>query len=95
MKSIGTILKELLNDKGIAQKELSKKTEISETTISLVLNCIVNPSEHTLNMICSILKIPIPVVYFLSLDEQDIPDEKREIFITIVKPIMKEIFKIK
>jgi transcriptional regulator with XRE-family HTH domain len=75
-KAIATIRKK----KGLTQKQFSEICEISPTSLSQIELGNKRPHPNNLGKICSALEIPEAFLYFLSFEEQDIPDTKKDIF---------------
>ncbi len=57
MKEIGIRLRNLLNQKGLTPYSFSKKTGISQSTISRILNNNSKPNESNMEVICSFFNI--------------------------------------
>lgn len=87
--SIGRVIKSILKQKGISQKELSVKIGKSSTAVSQILNGVYHPNPETLGKISEVLEIPIPVLNFLSISEDDIPENKKELY-KQMHPIMEK-----
>lgn len=78
--NIGKVIKELRINKGIKQKELSKSSNISVTYLSQIENNKKEPKLSTLETICGFLEMPMPMLFFMALEEDDIPAHKKESF---------------
>jgi transcriptional regulator with XRE-family HTH domain len=92
---LGTAIKELRIKAGLKQFELAKLCNITPTYLSQIESNLKEPNMSTLKGICSKINTPLPILFFLSLDESDISDEKREAFKLIdqpVKSLIKEFF---
>ncbi len=87
---IGKTIKLLRKEKGWIQEEFSKKIEISVTSLSLIESGTTRPNKTTLLRICEVLEIPEPFLFLLSISEDDVPPEKREIY-KILAPTLKNI----
>lgn len=74
---IGTTIRELRRNKNMAQVELAKRTGLSQTSISLIESNEVRPHQSTIKKICKVLQCSEPVLYLLSITEQDVPKQKR------------------
>lgn len=61
--NIGPHIKKYLNEKGITQAFLSRKTGISEDVISRILNGNRNMSAEEYFLICEALNAPLNVFY--------------------------------
>jgi len=76
----GKAITHLRKQNGIQQKDFAKKIAISQTYLSLIENDKKFPTYSTLVKISDGLDIPIPIMFFLSLDEKDVPEKKRGIY---------------
>lgn len=77
---INKTIKDLRIQKGIKQGDLATRIGISQTSLSLIESGAKHPSQETLKKVCDIFEIPQPFIYYLSLEESDIPENKRELF---------------
>lgn len=90
MATIGKVIKELIKKRGLSQKDVAKSIGKSTTALSQIINGVYKPQSDTLEEISKVLNIPVPVIHFLCIDEKDIPDNKKEIFIYL-KPLMEKL----
>lgn len=86
---LGAIINELRKKKGITQVELASKIGKSPTALSQIIKGRYNPSPETLKMLSEVLEVPLPVIYFLSISEEEIPEEKKELY-AMLAPAIKE-----
>ncbi len=86
------VIKVLIKNKGISQKDLCKQVKISQTAMSFILNGRTEPKKETLEKISEALEVPVPIIKYLTLEEKDIPDNKKEIF-KILNPSMESFIK--
>ena len=77
---IGTTIKKLRKGKGYKQIEFAKRCSISQTYLSQLENDERNPTVDVLERISKVLEIPFPVISFLSLTVDNVPEEKREVY---------------
>lgn len=92
---IGTTIKDLRTRSGIKQFELAQKCHISQTYLSQIEGNRKEPNLSLLRTICENLHMPLPILFYLSLDENDVNSRKREAFKIIDQPIkslIKEFF---
>lgn len=79
----------ICNKRDISQQELARMTGLSKTMHSLIENGHREPSFDSLNKIAAALKVPIPVITWLSIEEHEIPPEnlkeKKEIDSILLK----------
>lgn len=78
--TVGEVIKLLIKKKGITQVELAQKIGKSRTAVSQIINGVYNPNQETLESIARVIEIPIPIIYFLSMSEDDIPAEKKQLY---------------
>lgn len=81
--NIGVTLKKLRKRKGLSQQEVADKSNISRTYISQIESGEFNPTVETLESIGKVLCIPFPIISFLSLDINSIPESRREDYLKI------------
>jgi transcriptional regulator with XRE-family HTH domain len=82
---IGKTIRDLREKRNISQNDLSKKCNITQSYLSLVENDKKEVSHATLEVICNELKVPAKVIYFFSMEEQDIALEDKECVKDIVR----------
>ncbi|HVZ39394.1 MAG TPA: helix-turn-helix transcriptional regulator [Candidatus Kapabacteria bacterium] len=92
--SLGQTIKSLRKRRRLSQTELAQESAISVTFLSLVENDRKHPSIETLRSISEALQVPYPVLVFLSLDETDIPEDKRAAFGLISGPVQDYIARV-
>ena len=77
---LGITIKNLRKQKGIKQISLAKMSGISQTYLSQIEHNLKEPNVSILKIIAKQLGIPLPVLFFLSLDYDDIMPEKRSAY---------------
>lgn len=77
---IGKAIKEIRKKRKIPQNELAINCKISQTYLSQIENNKIKPNLSTLEKIGQILGVPIPVILFQSLTDEDVSEKKRELF---------------
>ncbi len=90
--NVGLAIKKIRTEKDISQKELSKLTKISPTSLSQIENGLKRPSARSLKKICSVLEIPETLVYFYGLEETDIPAKNKKLY-SVVFPALEDMIK--
>lgn len=91
--NIGTAVKSLRKEKGLGQKELAEKCDISVNALSQIETNATFPHKKTIEKICYALKIPVSYLLFFSIDDEDIPADKKEAFNYLngaVKNVLKD-----
>ena len=78
--NIGHVIKTSREKKGIKQKDLALLSNISPAYLSQIEKNIKDPNLNILNSISNSLNIPLPVLFFMSLNVNDIEGNKREAF---------------
>lgn len=89
---LGSIIKEIRKDKKFSQKEFAELCNISQTYLSQIENNKKDPNISTLKNIATHLNVPLPILFFRALTEEDIPESKKESFDTI-SPIVNNLIK--
>lgn len=95
--NLGSIIKKIRKSKRQTQSEFASLCGITQTYLSQIESNSKEPNLSTLKTISEQLDIPLPILFFLSLDENDISTEKREIFEKIspsVKKLINDFFPI-
>ena len=87
--NIGEAIKEMRTDRGLSQKQLAEKATISQNALCNIEKGYSFPSKETINAICGAMDIPVSWLLFSSITEEDIPEQKREVFNALKEPIMK------
>lgn len=87
---IGQSIKELRKEKGIKQGALAKAVKISQTSMSLIECGITYPSEKVMDGVSKALCIPKPIIHFLTMKREDVPESKQELF-DILFPVIKSL----
>lgn len=72
MIDVSSGIKKYLQEKGKTQKDLSKETGISETSISLIMNGRTSPKKNTLESISSALDTTPELIVLESMSEKDV-----------------------
>lgn len=82
---IGSIIKAERKKRRLSQNQLAARCGITVTYLSLIENDKKEPTVSLLRTIAENLNLPLPILLFMSLDDEDIPESKKEFF-NIVKP---------
>lgn len=78
--NLGKTIKKIRKQKKLSQETFANQSGISQTYLSQIENDKREPNLSTLKSISTVLGIPLPILFFLSTTEDDIPLEKRELF---------------
>ncbi len=87
---LGTTIKSQRKQKGYTQSELASLCGISQTYLSQIESNQREPNLSILKMISKELRVPLPILFFLSLNIEDIQHNKREAF-EIISPSVKSL----
>jgi transcriptional regulator with XRE-family HTH domain len=87
---LGNIIKNIRKQKGFTQNELASLCGITQTYLSQIEGNLKEPNLSTLREISEKLKIPLPILFFLSMTMDDVQPSKRKAF-EIVSPSVKSL----
>ncbi|WP_157607969.1 helix-turn-helix domain-containing protein [Seonamhaeicola sp. S2-3] len=87
---LGSIIKNIRKQKGQTQNEFASLCGITQTYLSQIESNSKEPNLSTLKTISNNLNIPLPILFFLSMTEEDVQPNKREAF-GIVSPSVKSL----
>lgn len=87
---LGTTIQLIRKQKGIKQNTFAELCNLSQTYLSQIENNQKEPNISTLKVIALKLDVPLPILFFLALDENDIPLGKRQAF-NMVSPSVKSL----
>jgi transcriptional regulator with XRE-family HTH domain len=93
--NIGVTINRLRKEQKLSQSELAAAADITQTSLSQIENGLNRPNQKTLDAICKKLGVPEPLLYILSLEPDDVPEEKKMIFDTLyplIKDMMVKLF---
>jgi len=85
--NLGNTIKTIRSKRGIRQNELAENCKLSQTYLSQIENNQKEPNISTLKQICSSLDVPLPIVFFMALDDEDVQENKKEAFKLIAPAI--------
>ncbi len=86
---LGKVINLLIKRKGLTQVEVAKRIGKSTTALSQIIKGSYNPNPDTLDKICKVLEVPQPILFFLTISEEDIPDDKLELY-RVLAPTIKD-----
>ncbi len=88
---IGSSIRSLRIKKGVSQGDFAKKLGISQTSLSQIELNIKNPHKKNLECICKNLGISVGGLCVISLTQEDIPIDKRDVY-SAIKSVLDNIF---
>ena len=92
---LGNTIKNTRKKLELTQEEFSDKCGITQTYLSQIENNLKEPNLSTLKNISEQLKCPLPILFFLSMTEDDVPVKKRKAFNSLsssIKSLINEFF---
>lgn len=87
---LGNIIKNIRKQKGQTQVEFALSCGITQTYLSQLESNLKEPNLSTLKSISKNLNVPLPILFFLSMTEDDVQPNKRKAF-QIVSPSVKSL----
>lgn len=87
---LGITIKNIRKQKGQTQSVFASICGISQTYLSQIESNQREPNLSTLKIIGNELNVPLPILFFLSLNKDDIQQNKREAF-EIINPSVKSL----
>lgn len=85
--NLGNAITKIRKDSNTTQEDLAKKCNITQAYLSQIENNKKEPNLSTLKDISVALAVPLAVIFFLALEENDVPEGKQPIF-NMLKPSM-------
>lgn len=92
---LGNTIKTLRIQKDLKQNKFAELCNITQAYLSQIENNHKEPNLSTLKKISSKLETPLPILFFLSMDNNDIDPNKKEAYKLIgpsVKSLINEFF---
>lgn len=83
--NLGESIKLLRKRNGLNQSQLAESCDITVTYLSLIENGKKEPTLSLLKTIANNLQVPLPILLFSALTEDDIPEPRKEFF-SVIKP---------
>jgi XRE family transcriptional regulator, regulator of sulfur utilization len=77
---IGTAIKALRKEKGMGQKELADKCDISVNALSQIETNASFPQKETIRKICAAFGIPTAYLLLFSMNDVDVSDDRKGTF---------------
>lgn len=87
---LGNSIRKIRKQKGQTQSEFALSCGITQTYLSQIESNLKEPNLSTLRIISESLDLPLPILFFLSLTEDDVQPNKRKAF-QIVSPSVKSL----
>ena len=87
--NIGKAIKDIRKAKGITQKELASLIDRSVNAVCDIEKGKSWPSMETVNRFAKALGVPQSYILLFSITEEDVPEDKRQIFKVLAEPLKK------
>lgn len=94
---LGSVIKKIRQDRKQTQTEFAEACGITQTYLSQIESNSKEPNLSTLKEIGKAINIPLPILFFLSINKDDVDPEKREAFELLtpkVKDLIGEFFEL-
>ena len=88
--NLGNSIKAFRKERKLSQSDLAGMCGITSTYLSLVENGKKEPTIALIKIIAEKLEVPLPILIFSAITDEDIPIEKKELF-ELVKPSVDSI----
>lgn len=88
--NLGATIKSLRKQKGQTQEEFASKCGITQTYLSQIEGNLKEPNLSTLKSISDQMNVPLPIMFFLSMTDDDVQPNKRKAY-EIVGPSVKSL----
>ena len=88
--NIGSIIKDVRRKKKMTQTQLAKLSNVTQTYLSQIENNQKEPAVSTLKILADNLSVPLPVLLFMAIENEDIPENKREAY-SVISPSVKSL----
>nr|WP_294946397.1 helix-turn-helix transcriptional regulator [uncultured Mucilaginibacter sp.] len=95
--NLGSVIKDIRKKKGQTQVEFANACGITQTYLSQIESNLKEPNLSTLKSISEELGMPLPILFFLSINEDDVKPNKVEALKTLspsVRLLVDEFFPI-
>lgn len=87
---LGKAIKTIRVSKGLTQRQLAKAIGCSETNMLFMKTGRTFPRKSKIDAICKVLGIPMSYLLMFSITPDDIPEDKKSLYTSIVEPMRNE-----
>ena len=87
--NIGEAIKMFRTQRGMLQKDLATRSGMSANALCAIEKDKSFPTKENIKSICRVLEIPVSYLLFSAITEEDIPEDKVQVFNALREPIMK------
>jgi len=89
--NVGQAIRTLRLKQGMSQRELAAKCGMSVNGVSLLETGRRFPPKATVERVCQAFGIPQSYLMLATIEEDDIPEEKRVLYRALVEPLRDEL----
>lgn len=89
--NVGQAIRTLRLKQGMSQRELAEKCGMSVNGVSLLETGRRFPPKATVERLCRAFGIPQSYLMLATIEENDIPEEKRVLYRALVEPLRDEL----
>ena len=92
---IGKVIREARKSRGLKQQSFAAMCGITQTYLSQIENNIKEPTLSLLKRVAENRHLPLPILYFLSLEKEDIEERKQdayELLMPSIKSLVNQFF---
>jgi transcriptional regulator with XRE-family HTH domain len=93
MINLGNTLTAIRKERGLTQTKVAIQAKISNGYLSEIEKNKKTPDIETLDAICKVLKVPIPILLFKAVNEESIIDPDKKRLVREIKPLFEQITK--
>lgn len=87
--NIGNAIKEIRKEKGLSQQQLADAAHITQAALSGIENGKI-PNPGTLKRLSKVLEVPESLIYAMSMEKTDVPEQKRVLYDSLF-PVIKDL----
>jgi transcriptional regulator with XRE-family HTH domain len=93
--TLGEAITSLRKKRQLLQKDLALKANISSPHLSLIEKDKTDVNLKTLASIAEALEVPLPVLFFFTISEKDVPEDKKadfQPFYSLINGLVENVF---
>lgn len=88
---LGQAIRTLRKKQGMTQQQLAEKCGVSHNAISYLETGKAYPPKGTVEKLCAAFGIPQSYLLLASIEEGDVPEEKRVLYRALLEPLRNEL----
>ncbi|MES2702718.1 MAG: helix-turn-helix transcriptional regulator [Bacteroidota bacterium] len=91
---VGYAIRKLRVGLNVSQRSFARSIGISQTSLSQIENGFKHPNAKTVRKVCDHICLPAELLFLLAIDETQVPEDKKAIYICVQPAIMQLVMKI-